>query len=194
MERLANDGDGYYAYVDTLEEARRLFGTQLTSTLQTVAREARVQVEFNPSTVAGYRLVGFENRDLPDEQFRDDRRDAGEVGAGHQVTALYEIQLTGSAGRLGETRLRWQAPESGEVHEVARDIEATPVAAERMAADPLLELDGLVAAWASAMRGDGMVAADPHTLAGDAARVAEAVGTEQAAEIAELIRRWAELT
>jgi Ca-activated chloride channel homolog len=194
MEQLADEGDGFYAYIDTLEEAQQLFSTDLTSTLQTVAREARVQVEFDPTVVAGYRLLGFENRDLPDEQFRDDQRDAGEVGAGHQVTALYEVQLTGSRGRLGTTRLRWQDPETGEVHEIARDVDATLAGAKYTAADPMLQLDGLVAAWASAMRGDGMVRADPRTLAGDAARVADIVGTAQAAEIAELIGRWAELT
>ena len=91
MEQLADRGDGFYAYVNTLDDARTIFGEQLGSTLQSVALDARAQVEFDPSLVDSYRLVGYENRDLPDEAFRDDRVDAGAIGAGHAVTALYEV-------------------------------------------------------------------------------------------------------
>ena len=82
MEQLADRGDGFYAYVNTLDDARTLFGEQLGSTLQSVALDARAQVEFDPALVESYRLVGYENRDLPDEAFRDDRVDAGAIGAG----------------------------------------------------------------------------------------------------------------
>jgi Ca-activated chloride channel family protein len=88
MEQLADDGDGFYAYVDDLREAERLFVHDLTGTLLTVAKDARVQVEFDAAGVAAWRLIGFENRAIDDERFRDDTVDAGEIGSGHSVTAL----------------------------------------------------------------------------------------------------------
>lgn len=97
MEQLANQGNGVYAYVDSFTEARRLFHEELTSTLQTVARDARIQVEFNPETIDRYRLIGYENRDMDHEDFRNDEKDAGEIGAGHTVTALYEVKIKADA-------------------------------------------------------------------------------------------------
>ena len=88
MEQLADNGDGFYAYVDDMGEAQRLFVDQITGTLQTIALDAKVQVDFNPDVVARYRLVGFENRAVADDDFRDNSVDAGEIGAGHSVTAL----------------------------------------------------------------------------------------------------------
>ncbi|MBX3734918.1 MAG: von Willebrand factor type A domain-containing protein [Verrucomicrobiae bacterium] len=92
MERLANRGNGNYAYVDSFAEARKVLGEQLEGTLVTVAKDVKVQVEFNPARVRSYRLLGYENRLLRDRDFNDDTKDAGEVGAGHQVTVLYEIE------------------------------------------------------------------------------------------------------
>ena len=91
MEQLADKGNGAYAYVDNLREARRVFVNELGGTLHTIAKDVKLQLEFNPGRVAGYRLVGYENRMLAREDFDDDRKDAGELGAGHSVTALYEI-------------------------------------------------------------------------------------------------------
>ncbi len=93
MEQLADKGDGRYAYVDSFSEARRLFVEELNGTLQTIASEAKIQVEFDPKVVSRYRLIGYENRDIADEDFRNNKVDAGEIGAGHHVTALYEIKL-----------------------------------------------------------------------------------------------------
>jgi len=93
MEKLADQGDGNYAYVDTLEEAKRVFDDNLVATLQIIAKDVKVQLEFNREVVSRYRLIGYENRDLKDKDFRNNRRDAGEIGAGHQVTALYEFKL-----------------------------------------------------------------------------------------------------
>ncbi len=93
MEQLANNGNGSYAYVDNLNEAQRIFVENLTGTLQIIAKDAKVQVEFNPQNVSRYRLLGYENRSLADEDFRKDDVDAGEIGSGHSVTALYEIKL-----------------------------------------------------------------------------------------------------
>ena len=119
MEQLANDGNGSYAYVDTLDEARTLFVDNLTATLQTIARDARVQVDFNPDVVAYYRLIGYENRAIADQDFRNDRVDAGELGAGHSATAMYAVQFIPNAqGRIATVQLRWEDPQTNEVHEI----------------------------------------------------------------------------
>jgi len=99
MEQLADHGNGNYAYIDTLQEARKVLVTQLASTLYTIARDVKIQVEFNPAIVAEYRLVGYENRLLNREDFKNDKVDAGDVGAGHTVTALYEVAFAGSEGQ-----------------------------------------------------------------------------------------------
>jgi Ca-activated chloride channel family protein len=99
MEQLADAGNGNYAYIDTLSEARKALVDEMSSTLMTIAKDVKIQVEFNPATVSEYRLIGYENRALAREDFSNDKVDAGEIGAGHSVTAIYEIALTGSAGR-----------------------------------------------------------------------------------------------
>ncbi|HWL52776.1 MAG TPA: von Willebrand factor type A domain-containing protein [Chthoniobacteraceae bacterium] len=91
MEKLANRGNGHYAYIDSLREGRKVLVEQAGGTLETIAKDVKLQVEFNPATVKAYRLIGYENRRLKDEDFRDDTKDAGEIGAGHSVTALYEV-------------------------------------------------------------------------------------------------------
>jgi Ca-activated chloride channel family protein len=96
MEKLADKGNGNYAYLDSLHEARKVLVKEAGATLVTVAKDVKIQVEFNPANVAAYRLVGYENRLLRKEDFNDDRKDAGEVGAGHTVTALYEIVPPGA--------------------------------------------------------------------------------------------------
>ncbi len=91
LEMLADKGNGNYAYVDSLSEARKVLVEQMAGTLCTIAKDVKIQIEFNPARVAGYRLVGYENRMLAKEDFNDDKKDAGEIGAGHTVTALYEL-------------------------------------------------------------------------------------------------------
>ena len=95
-EQLANKGNGTHAYIDTLNEANKVLVNQLSSTLLTIASDVKIQLEFNPAVVSEYRLVGYENRQLRREDFNNDKIDAGEIGAGHTVTALYEITLAGS--------------------------------------------------------------------------------------------------
>ena len=95
MEKLSNKGNGNYAYIDSREEARKALGEQVAGTLLTIAKDVKIQVEFNPALVAGYRLIGYENRMLANRDFEDDRKDAGEIGAGHSVTAIYEIVPAG---------------------------------------------------------------------------------------------------
>ncbi|MAP54656.1 von Willebrand factor type A domain-containing protein [Altibacter sp.] len=91
METLADKGNGNYAYIDTMQEARKTLGSEFFGTLYTIAKDVKLQIEFNPSKVQAYRLIGYENRLLNDEDFQDDTKDAGELGSGHTVTALYEI-------------------------------------------------------------------------------------------------------
>ncbi|MDD2331855.1 MAG: von Willebrand factor type A domain-containing protein [Candidatus Cloacimonetes bacterium] len=110
MEQIANKGNGNYAYIDTILEAKKVFVNEMTSTLFTIAKDVKIQVEFNPALVKAYRLIGYENRMLRTEDFRDDTKDAGELGAGHTVTAIYEIIPAGSDEKLPEVdSLRYQS-------------------------------------------------------------------------------------
>jgi Ca-activated chloride channel homolog len=104
MEKLADAGNGHYAYVDNLVEGKKVFVNEIGATLLTIAKDVKLQVEFNPARVASYRLVGYENRLLQDRDFDDDTKDAGEIGAGHSVTALYEIALTDRENEHGQSR------------------------------------------------------------------------------------------
>ena len=155
LEQLADQGDGFYAYVNGIDEARTLFRDELTSTLQSVALDARAQVEFDPDLVAAYRLVGYENRDIADGAFTDPGVDAGAIGAGHTVTALYAIRLReGLPGgdRLATVRLRWSDPEDGRTRELARDVTGEDLARSFAATDPHFRFDAIVAATAEVMR------------------------------------------
>ena len=111
LESLANRGNGNFAYLDSLEEARKVLVRELGATLVTVAKDAKIQIEFNPARVDSYRLIGYENRALRHEEFNDDTRDGGEIGAGHQVTVLYEIVPAGTAYPAGRVDpLKYQSP------------------------------------------------------------------------------------
>lgn len=162
MEQLANDGDGTYAYVDSLNEARRVFVENLTGTLQVIARDAKVQVDFNPDLVERYRLLGYENRAIADEDFRNDKIDAGEIGAGHSVTALYEIIPTdASQGDLLTVQLRWQDPETGKVEEMALPLAADAVSADVGDMDPQYRLAVSAAGFAEVLRGSECTVCTP---------------------------------
>jgi Ca-activated chloride channel family protein len=111
MEKLADKGNGNYAYIDTLGEARKVLGEQIGGTLFTIAKDVKIQVEFNPRQAAAYRLIGYENRLLRDQDFNDDAKDAGEIGAGHTVTALYEVVPVGQKfENPGIDPLKYQQP------------------------------------------------------------------------------------
>ncbi len=141
MEQLADAGDGNYAYIDNLREARKVLVDQLGSTLAVVAKNVKLQVEFNPTQVSEYRLLGYENRALKREDFSNDKVDAGEMGAGHTVTALYEIvpkgekgwleplryasvssEASAKSGELAMLRVRYQPPEGGNSRLIERPI------------------------------------------------------------------------
>ncbi len=110
MEKIADVGNGNYGYVDSAKEARKLLDEELSSTLFTIAQDVKIQVEFNPALVSEYRLVGYENRALREEDFANDKVDAGDIGAGHQVTALYEIVPAGGKGWLADRRYAQASP------------------------------------------------------------------------------------
>jgi Ca-activated chloride channel homolog len=104
MESIADKGNGNYAYIDSPQEARKVLDEEMSSTLFTIAKDVKVQVEFNPAQVSQYRLIGYENRALAEQDFSDDKVDAGDIGAGHQVTAIYEIVPAGAKGWLDDRR------------------------------------------------------------------------------------------
>jgi Ca-activated chloride channel family protein len=160
MEQLADRGDGNHYYVDAIDEARRVFVENLTGTLQTIARDAKVQVEFDSTRVVRYRLLGFENRDVADRDFRNDKVDAGEIGGGHEVTALYEVKLARGAkdGPLATVRLRYAKPEgegggAKQVREIAKSFSVGALHRKFEDAAPRFRLDAAVAEFAEILRG-----------------------------------------
>jgi Ca-activated chloride channel family protein len=128
MEVIANKGNGNYYYIDSDNEARKVFGTGLTGTLFTIAKDVKIQLEFNPNVVKHYRLLGYENRMLAKEDFHNDKKDAGEIGAGHTVTAIYEVELVNDTptDKLLTLNLRYKEPK-GEVSKLlSYDIKKMP--------------------------------------------------------------------
>lgn len=117
LERLADAGNGNYSYIDTLSEARKVLVSELSSTLMTIAKDVKIQVEFNPAQVLEYRLIGYENRMLAREDFNNDKVDAGEIGAGHRVTALYEVIPVGAKGRVDPLRYGARSEPARSVHQ-----------------------------------------------------------------------------
>jgi len=155
MERLADAGDGRYAYVDDFEEAHRIFVEELTGTLLTIAHDARSQVEFNPKTVERWRLLGYENRAIADERFRDPTVDAGEVGAGQTVTALYEVKLRPRVPThriIATLRLRYRPTGERQFVEVERRLRARELARSWEDASSRLKLASLVAEFAEILK------------------------------------------
>ncbi|MBN1204252.1 MAG: von Willebrand factor type A domain-containing protein [Myxococcaceae bacterium] len=158
MERLAQVGDGQYAYVDELREARRLFVEQLTGTLQLIARDVKVQLEFDKAVVSRYRLIGFENRLLAREDFANDRVDAGDIGAGHTVTALYEVKFRDAqAPSFATLRIRYKEPgttlEAGTSQQVEKALPTAIVRQSLEAATGPSKLSLVVALFAEKLRG-----------------------------------------
>jgi Ca-activated chloride channel family protein len=129
MEQLGDKGNGYYAYIDTLDEAQKLFGENLTGALQVIARDVKIQVEFNPSVVRSYRLIGYENRDVADVDFRNDKVDGGEIGAGHSTTALYELKLwPNAAGTAATVFVRYKDPDTFKATEFKCPFQTSQIA------------------------------------------------------------------
>jgi len=170
MEQLADAGDGNYAYIDNLREARKVLVDQLSSTLAVVAKDVKLQVEFNPAQVSEYRLLGYENRALKREDFNNDKVDAGEIGAGHTVTALYEIVPKGQPGwleplryssapkveaktaELAMLRVRYKPLDSADSKLIEHPISSAPNSAKP---SDDLRFSAAVAAFAQQLKGDG---------------------------------------
>jgi Ca-activated chloride channel family protein len=159
MEDLADKGNGNYAYVDTIEEAQRVFVENLTGTLQVIAKDSKIQVDLNTEVVARYRLLGYENRDVADEDFRNNAVDAGEVGAGHSVTALYEIKFQKGVDparwvdRALTVHVRYQDPDTDHVYEVAREFWTDEFYHDWQHSSPAFLLTAAVAEYAELLRG-----------------------------------------
>jgi Ca-activated chloride channel family protein len=192
MEQIADHGNGNYSYIDSALEARKVLGDQMSATLFTIAKDVKIQVEFNPAQVSQYRLIGYENRALREEDFDNDRVDAGDIGAGHQVTAIYEIVPTGAQGWIGPRRyddtaaanpvgragelafvkLRYKLPDG----KTSRLIER-PVSARLMQASARPTGDfafaTAVAAFGQSLRGDAMMNGFTH------AQIASLAGRQQ---------------
>lgn len=154
MEQLANDGNGNYFYVDNLREARRIFSYNLTSTLQVIGYDAKIQVDFNPDIVTRYRLIGYENRDIADADFRNDTVDAGEVGAGHTITALYEVELIEGtqSGAIATARLRFEDAETRQVIEMSQAFDAAQVLPQFGVASAEFQLTAALAEFSEILR------------------------------------------
>lgn len=176
MEQLADAGNGNYAYIDTLNEAQKVLVDEMSSTLNTIAKDVKIQIEFNPQQVAEYRLIGYENRLLKREDFNNDKIDAGEIGAGHSVTALYEIALAGGKGsytdplrynsrslleksaknhELAFLRLRYKQPDGDKSTLIEQAIEQSQLQTELANTSDRFRFSAAVAAFGQQLRGAG---------------------------------------
>lgn len=170
LEEISNAGDGNAAYIDTLNEAQKILVNDIQATLHTVAKDTKIQVEFNPQHVASYRLVGYENRLLETEDFANDRVDAGDVGAGHTVTAIYEItpaqphryqREDGNPGihsrELATVKLRYKRPSEQSSRELVHHVEAGVIDGDLKSASPTFRFSAAVAGFAQLLRGSKYV-------------------------------------
>jgi len=220
MEQIADVGNGHYQYIDSLTEARRVFVDERASALETIARDVKIQIEFNPALVAEYRLIGYENRLLKREDFNNDAIDAGDIGAGHRVTALYEIArvgsggekidglrygaeqrkpATGKTGELALLRLRYKQPDEG-INASSRLIERVirpEDAVTALKTTPSFKLAAAVAAYGQILRGGEYV--DRYELRDAAALARSAIAGQadqasgRSAEFVELVKLAASL-
>lgn len=214
MEKLADRGNGNFAYIDTIEEARKVLVKEAGATLVTVAKDVKLQVEFNPAMVAGYRLIGYENRLMRDQDFNDDKKDAGDIGAGHSVTALYEIVPAGlevpggkvdqlkyqtkgqptnaNANELMTVKVRYKAPDGKQSKLLAQPVKAE----QRTLAQTSNDFR-----WAAAVAGFGMMLREAKdrgqlswaavTSLAEGARGADAEGYRR--QMIEMVKRAARL-
>lgn len=174
MEQLADTGNGNYAYIDTLKEANKVLVQEMSSTLMTIAKDVKIQIEFNPDLVSQYRLIGYENRVLNNEDFNNDKIDAGEIGAGHTVTALYEIVLNGNKGwieplkyqpemrkkdysnEIATLKVRYKQPNSDTSKLIANTIDKNQILENVKQSSNNFKLSAAVAAFGQLLRGGEM--------------------------------------
>ncbi|MFD8014665.1 von Willebrand factor type A domain-containing protein [Streptomyces sp. NPDC058955] len=192
MERLADKGDGQTVYVSTQDQARKVFVDQLPAQVELRARDAKAQVAFDRATVERFRLIGYENREVADEDFRNDRTDGGEIGAGHTVTALYVVKTRpGASGRIATATVRWLDPDSRSAQERSGTVEAAALRAGLWdTGHDSLQLSAISAYFAEQLRGGSLPGA-PRL--GDLAAHADAIrgrsGSAVVGELAEAVRQ-----
>jgi len=197
MERLADGGDGFVVYVSDLDQARDVFVRRLPAALSVRALDAKVQVTFDPKAVTSYRLIGYENRAVADQSFRNDRVDGGEVGPGHSVTALYEVRLAEGAGRgdaAARVDVRWLAPANRQAQEATRTVRVGDLDGAFTAAPVRLWVDYAAAALAESLRNstrNGPIGLD--VVARIARSAGERTGDRAVTELADLVDRAARL-
>jgi Ca-activated chloride channel family protein len=173
MEQLADKGNGNYAYIDTANEARKVLVEELSATLQTIAKDVKIQIEWNPAVVSEYRLIGYENRVLAREDFNNDKVDAGDIGAGHTVTALYEITLAGqprhvaplrygrrsrsdgpdTAGEVAFVKLRYKEPDGDRSQLISQPIRTAAIVDDIEKSSDNLRFSAAVAGFGQLLRG-----------------------------------------
>ncbi|MBE3016143.1 von Willebrand factor type A domain-containing protein [Microbispora sp. NEAU-D428] len=198
MEQLADRGDGAAVYVSTEDEVRKAFTERLTTTLEVRARDAKAQVSFNPSAVESYALLGYEDRALTSEDFRDDSKDGGEIGPGHSVTALYRVRLRPDAdGRLATATVRWLDPDTRRPSEADRSVDVFALAPALWgSASVRLQVDAVAADFAEHLRGRWSGKGGTWSLAeliDQADRLAARTEDPAVSELATLLRRARDL-
>ncbi len=209
MERVADAGDGNYAYIDSLAEAQKVLVREAEATLTTIARDVKIQIEFNPAQVAEYRLIGYENRQLRREDFANDKVDAGDIGAGHRVTALYEIALVGEGGErveplrygsaaaaavakngeLAHLRLRYKRPGDGLAASsrlIERALTRQGIETNLAATSTAFRLSAAVAGFGQLLRGSEYLQAFDYTGVESLARAAR--GRDDNGEVGEFLQ------
>lgn len=191
MEQLADKGNGFYAYVDTIEEAQKMFIDRLTNSLETIAKDAKTQVEFNPDVVERYRLIGYENRAVADADFRNESVDAGELNAGHNATALYAVQLRPKAqGKIATVFLRWQDPTTRQTQELAGEISTWDIAPSFNQTSARYQMNVIVAEYAEILRRSPYSEMTLSALSGYATQIARQLPDDaDAQEFAQLVQR-----
>jgi Ca-activated chloride channel family protein len=162
MEKLGDKGNSFYAYIDSFDEARRVFDGNLAGALQVIARDVKIQVEFDPEMVQSYRLLGYENRAVADYNFRNDKVDGGEIGPGHSATALYEINLKHFCNKrsddgsysenIGRVFIRYKNPQSGAVEEISQTVATSTLMHQFSRCTPQFKLAAASAEFAEIMR------------------------------------------
>lgn len=197
MEKLAQKGNGRYAYINNWDEAQRQFVEQLVSNVQVLARDVKIQVAFDPASVASYRLIGYENRAVADNKFRDNKTDGGEIGAGHEVTAVYEIRLAkrSRSAQLASVTVRWKEPNQRTVLELTESATLDRRPTQFDAVRPELQLAVVASRFGEMLKGTTFSEETSYDeLQTMAENISRRLPGEQTRELVDLISRARNLT
>lgn len=192
MERLTNKGDGHTTYIADEEQARKVFVDQLPAHVELTARDAKAQVAFDPKTVEKFKLIGYEDRKVADDDFRNDSVDGGEIGPGHTVTALYAVRLReGASGHVATATVRWLDPKSRAAHEKTGSVETGEIDGKLWGGDSTrLQVAAVAAYFADNLRGGGLPGAPSLTeLASRAKELANLTEDDSVEKLATAIGR-----